>query len=362
MHFDIVSLGDHLPDPHSGHYNETQAERYHFWVELGAHAEKYGYSAMWLGEHHCSDYIGSSPQMVLAAIAMRTEKIRLGTAVTLLPNHDPVRLAEDFAVLDLLSKGRAEIGFGSGYTAHTFDLFGQDMDDVVALSAENLALLRTLWDEGDIDWAGRFRAPIKQSALQPRTYSGRSIPINIATASNEANARHAGENGYKLMLMTVVGKFADMRGLADVYREAYRASGHNPAGMSVSAVAYVYVQSSGDAARNTWYPYRDNYRAFTKALTENKGLTAGVLEVSRRIAKERYIAREADLCGDPDEVATRILQAHHDLGGIDRLICYVDCGGMSGPAVLDSVELFADAVIPAVNDALGSAAPIALPT
>jgi len=359
MHFDIVSLGDHLPDPHSGRYNETQAERYQFWVELGTHAEKCGYSAIWLGEHHCSDYIGSSPQMVLAAIAMRTQKIRLGTAVSLLPNHDPVRLAEEFAVLDLLSQGRAEIGFGSGYTAHTFDLFGQNIDDVMEISAENLALLHTLWDEGDIDWQGRFRAPIRQSALQPRTYSGRSIPINIATASNETNARNAGKSGYKLMLMTVVGKFSDMRHLADLYRESYCASGHDPADMSVSAVAYVHVQSSGTAARDTWFPYRDNYRSFTKALTETKGLTAGVLEVSKRIAKERFVAREADFCGEPNEVTAQVLRAYHDLGGLDRLICYVDCGGLAGSAVLDSVELFADSVIPAVNDELQSIVPIA---
>ena len=354
MQFDIVSLGDHLPDPHSGRYNETQAERYQFWVALGARAEQCGYSAIWLGEHHCSDYIGSSPQMVLAAIAMRTHKIRLGTAVSLLPNHDPVRLAEEFAVLDLLSQGRAEIGFGSGYTAHTFDLFGQNMDDVVEMSAENLALLRKLWDEGDIDWSGRFRAPIKQPALQPRTYSGRSLPISIATASNEANARNAGSQGYKLMLMTVVGKFSDTRSLAEAYREAYRAAGHDLQRMSVAAVAYVHVQASGEAARDTWYPYRDNYRAFTKALTEDKGLTAGVLEVSKRIAKERFIAREADLCGDPAEVTAQVLQAHADLGGIDKLICYVDCGGMAGPAVLDSIQLFADEVIPAVNRELRS--------
>lgn len=359
MHFDVVSLGDHLPDPHTGLYNETQAGRYKFWVELGALADQCGYSAIWLGEHHCCDYIGSSPQMVLAAIAMRTKHIRLGTAVSLLPNHDPVRLAEEFAVLDLLSEGRAEIGFGSGYTAHTFDLFGQNMEDVVEMATENLALLRTLWDERDIDWQGRFRAPIKQSALQPRTYSGGSIPINIATASNETNAHNAGMNGYKLMLMTVVGKFTDMRNLADIYREAYSKSDHDPAGMSVAAVAYVHVQSSGSAARDTWFPYRDNYRAFTKELTENKGLTAGVLEVSRRIAKERFTVRQADFCGDPTEVTAQILQAHADLGEIDRLICYVDCGGLAGPAVLDSVELFAAEVIPAVNAELCTAARVA---
>ncbi|MFT4563684.1 MAG: alkanesulfonate monooxygenase SsuD [Gammaproteobacteria bacterium] len=354
MQFDVVSLGDHLPDPHTGFYNETQAERFQFWVELGHRADKSGYGAIWLGEHHCCDYIGSSPQMVLASIAMRSEKIRLGTAVSLLPNHDPVRLAEEFATLDLLSQGRAEIGFGSGYTAHTFDLFGQNMDDMAEISAENLSLLRTLWDEKEISWSGKFRAPIEQSALQPRTFSGRSIPINIATASNEENARNAGRNGYKLMLMTVVGQFADMRYLADAYRDAYRQSNHDPAGMSVAAVAYVHVQSSGQAARDTWFPYRDNYRAFTKLLTESKGLTFGVRELSKRIAKERFIAREADLCGDSNEVTAQILKANTDLGGVDRLICYVDCGGMAGPMVLDSVELFADTVMSTVNDALAS--------
>jgi alkanesulfonate monooxygenase SsuD/methylene tetrahydromethanopterin reductase-like flavin-dependent oxidoreductase (luciferase family) len=352
MQFDILSLGDHLPDPHTGRYNETQAERYQFWVELGALADRRGYGAMWLGEHHCCDYIGSAPQMVLAAIAMRTQALRLGTAVSLLPNHDPVRLAEEFATLDLLSQGRAEIGFGSGYTAHTFDLFGQNMDNVAALSAENLELLRTLWDGDDIDWQGQFRSPIRQSALQPKTYRGGAIPINIATASNTANAGRAGLQGYKLMLMTVVGKFADMRPLADIYRAAYRAAGHDPAGMSVAAVAYVHVQPSAQAARDTWFPYRDNYRAFTKTLTESKGLTAGVRELSKRIAKERFIAREGDFCGDPAEITARVVQAGADLGGIERLLCYVDCGGMAAAQVLQSVALFAEQVMPAVNSKL----------
>ena len=102
MKFDLLSLGDHLPDPHTRRYNETQTERYRFWTELGVRGEVLGYDAFWIGEHHCTDYIVSSPQMVLAAIASRTSHISLGTAVSLLPTNDPVRLAEDFLTFHLV--------------------------------------------------------------------------------------------------------------------------------------------------------------------------------------------------------------------------------------------------------------------
>ena len=160
MKFDLVSLGDHLHDPHTGRYSETQVERFALWVDEGVLAERLGFHAYWMGEHHCSDYIVSSPQMLLAAVAGRTERILLGTAVSLLPNNDPVRLAEDFASLDLLSQGRAQIGFGSGFTEHTFQLFGQDLSRVAELSAENLDLLQRIWTEDRVTWSGQFRPPI----------------------------------------------------------------------------------------------------------------------------------------------------------------------------------------------------------
>ena len=139
------------------------------WVDVGVHAEKLGFSGIFFGEHHCSSYIISSPQMILAAIAPQTSRIALGTAVSLLPNNDPVRLAEDFATLDLLSNGRAEIGFGSGFTEHTFRLFGQDLARSKEISDENLDLLQKLWRERQLDWSGRYRASIHESELQPRT-------------------------------------------------------------------------------------------------------------------------------------------------------------------------------------------------
>ncbi len=352
MKFDLITLGDHLPDPHTQRYHETQAERHRMWVDLGVHAEEAGFEAVWLGEHHCSDYIVPSPQMLLAAIAVRTRRVRLGTAVSILPNNDPVRLAEDFATLDLLSTGRAEIGFGSGFTEHTFRLFGQDLNQSDQISAENLELIQKLWNEREIHWEGKFRAPIHDLQVEPRTFSGRAIPISRATATSAAVARDAGRSGHKLMLMTVAGRFADAKPLAAAYREAYRAAGHDPAGMNVSAIAYVYVQRDGRRAREFWHPYRDNYRAFTRALTQAKGLTRGLRELYASLPTEVMAEREGDFCGDPAEVLDKILWAHEQMGGFDTLICYFDLGGIARADTFASIDLFAESVMPAADAAL----------
>ncbi len=353
MKFDLLSLGDHLPDPHTRRYNETQTERYRFWTELGVRGEVLGYDAFWIGEHHCTDYIVSSPQMVLAAIASRTSHISLGTAVSLLPTNDPVRLAEDFATLDQLSGGRAQISFGSGFTEHTFALFDKDIAQSAAISREYLDLLEQLWkSDADINWTGRFRSAIHESRTQPRTTSGHSIPINRATASSLQTATEAGHAGHRLMLMTVAGRYADMRHLADAYRAAYRAAGHDPHGMSVAALAYVHVQADGEAARRFWHPYRDNYRAFTALLKESKVLTKGIQALYDQIGAAGLANREPDFCGSPGEVIAKVLKANEDLGGIDRLLCFVDCGGIAGSDVMASIELFASAVAPQVRQAL----------
>jgi alkanesulfonate monooxygenase SsuD/methylene tetrahydromethanopterin reductase-like flavin-dependent oxidoreductase (luciferase family) len=355
VRFDLISLGDHLPDPHTHQYNETQAERHEMWVDLAVQAEALGFGAVWFGEHHCSDYIVPSPQMILAAAAVRTSRVRLGTAVSILPNNDPVRLAEDFATLDLLSKGRAEIGFGSGFTEHTFALFGQDINLSDKISAENLELIQKLWNEREINWEGRFRPPIHGLQIEPRTFSGKALPINRATATSIDVARDAGRSGHKLMVMTVAGRFADAKPLAAAYRESYRAAGHDPAGMSVSAIAYVHVQRDGARAREFWHPYRDNYRAFTRGLTRARGITRGLRELYATIPTDRMAQREGDFCGDPSEVLDKISWAYDQMGGFDTLICYFDLGGISRADTDAAVRLFAEAVMPKVDN-LGNAA------
>lgn len=350
MKFDLISLGDHLADPVTGQFNDTQSSRHRFWVEYGIFAETAGFDAFWLGEHHASQYILSSPQMVLAAIAVQTSRITLGTAVSLLPNNDPVRIAEEFATLDLLSEGRAEIGFGSGITPHTFALFGQNIEDGVAMSLENLELLTKLWNESEIDWQGRFRSPIRDTILQPRTYSGKAIPINRAVGSSIETARHAGQQGHKLMLFTVLGGFAKQRELADAYREAYREARHDPAGMSVSAVAYMYI-SNDPNAREFWTPYIYNYMAYTKKLGEEKGFNKSSVEIIKRFGTDEALKGATDFCGTPAEIADKILVANEDVGGIDRFQCLIDLGGMPAQAVFDAAALFVEESAPRVREA-----------
>src|ERR1700730_16966530 len=192
MRFDVLSLVDHIPDPHTGKFNETQAGRYEQLLDMAVTAEQGDMGGIWLGEHHTSHCIMPSPQMVLAAAAVRTKRIRLGTAVSLLPNTDPVRMAEEFATLDLLSHGRAELGLGSGITEHTFKLFGQRLEDISSISVENLELLEKLWTDDEVTWSGKHPPPIAHLRIEPLTYSGKPIPIMRAAGSSIEKARDAG--------------------------------------------------------------------------------------------------------------------------------------------------------------------------
>jgi len=349
MRFGLLSLGDHLPDPATGEYAETQAQRFRLWVELGVLAERAGFDSCWFGEHHFNDYILSSPQMLLAAVAARTESIRLGTAVSLLPNQDPVRLAEDFATLGLLSEGRAEVGFGSGITPNTFRLLGQDPAHAHARMSEHLELLQRLWREDFVSWRGVHRPPFEGGRAEPRPYRAGGVPINLATGTSAETAVRAGRAGHRLMLMTVFKHYRDFRDLAERYREAYTAADHDPASMCVSAVAYVHVRRDGRDAWERWRPYVANYMHFVARVAKEQGLSPTLETVFRegpRALDDRG-RREADICGTPTEVAEQLAQASLDLGGADRMLCYFDLGGLPAPAVLDSVEAFSEDVLPA---------------
>jgi alkanesulfonate monooxygenase SsuD/methylene tetrahydromethanopterin reductase-like flavin-dependent oxidoreductase (luciferase family) len=349
MKFEIISLGEHLPDPVAGKFLETQSERHRTWVDMGVRAEELGYDAVWLGEHHCCNYIVSSPQMVLASIAARTNIIRLGTAVSLLPTNDPVRLAEDFATLDLLSKGRAEIGFGGGFTDHTFRLFGIDITQSAAVSVENLELIQKLWNEDEIHWTGKFRSPINDSRVEPRTFSGKAIPISRSTATNTETARAAGAAGHKLMCSTASYPYSIMKPLSETYRDSYLKHGHDPSGMNVSEVAFIHVQQNGDKARKYWQSYQANNRVFVKMLVQTKGAPKPLMDFFSNLTPDMAVTRESDICGSPAEVAERIIWADGQVGHMDSLICYFDLGCLPREALMDTMQLFAEEVIPIVR-------------
>ena len=316
MQFDILSLGDHVPAPGKGQYLETQAERFALWVKMGRIGEALGFRGIQFGEHHDSDYIVSAPQMILAAIAAQTETIKLGTGVSLLANLDAVRFAEDFATLDLISQGRAEVGFGTGIEDSVFKLFGQDPKDRNALIAENLDLLQKLWSEDEVTWEGKFRAPLHSFRLQPKTVSCRPIPIARGTGSLDT-ATKIGEAGHQLLLPTMLGQFKSLKGANDAYRTAYRNAGHDPRNMCASGVAYVYVGSETARSREYFEPQRVLDLAFCRVAAE--------------VARDRLGASEA-------------------VGGLERMTCMFDIGGLPADDVLESIERFSTEVIPIVRN------------
>ena len=353
VRFDICSLVDHLPDPHTHNYNESQQGRFQSVIEMARRGDEAGYGGFWVGEHHASAYIAPSPQMILAAAAMRTKSLRLGTAVSLLPNSDPVRVAEEFAMLDLLSNGRAELGFGSGITEHTFALFGQRVEDAPAISAENLDLLYKLWTEDEVDWKGKFRSPIEHTRLEPRTLSGKPIPITRATSGSERTVIDAARRGQKLALHTVVGSFADSRPAAELYRRSYKEFHPNSSDMKVAATAYAYVQKDGAKAREYWQPYRDNYFAFGKMLITAKGANRSLVKRREDLGFKVEGPRQAEMIGEPAEVVDMIYKGYEDIGGFDELKILFDIGGMGPDDVFRSMDLFTETVLPKVQK-LGS--------
>jgi alkanesulfonate monooxygenase SsuD/methylene tetrahydromethanopterin reductase-like flavin-dependent oxidoreductase (luciferase family) len=335
MQFDILSLGDHLPLPGSNRFGDTQAERHALWVEMGRAGEKLGFRGIQFGEHHDSEYIISSPQMILAAIASQTSRIKLGTGVSLLANMDPVRFAEDFATLDLLSKGRAEVGFGSGIEENVFRLFGQDPSRRKEMMTENLELLKRLWNERELSWSGKFRADIKGVRLEPKTFSGRAIPISRGTGTIET-ASSIGKAGDRLMVPTMLGTFDNLRAANLAYRKAY-----------------VYVGKDGARARDYFTPFCDNYtemvvREFSRH-TMNPDIAKLALNNQSRVI-------DMACCGTPAQVAEGIIHASQAVGGLERMTCMFDMGGLPAEDVLRSIEVFAHEVMPLVNEAEEAAA------
>jgi alkanesulfonate monooxygenase SsuD/methylene tetrahydromethanopterin reductase-like flavin-dependent oxidoreductase (luciferase family) len=354
LRLDICTLVDHLPDPHTHRHNETQREKYATLMAMAEHGEQGGFGGFWVGEHHASYYIAPSPQMILAAAAMRTKTIQLGTAISLLPNSDPVRLAEEFATLDLLSNGRAELGLGSGITQHTYKLFGQKLEDADGLSRENLDLLETLWTQEEVNWTGKYRTPIEDTRLEPRTLSGKAIPITRATSGSERTVRDAAQRGHKLALHTVLGTFSDSRAAADLYRQAYRESGNDPAGMKVVATVYAYLAPDGAKARTYFEPYRLNYFVYSGALVNAKGRNQNLVARREAIGGQHTDTRQAEMIGSPSEVIEMIEKAYEDLNGFDELKILFDVGGLPREQTLRSIDLFAEKVLPHVAGLGGS--------
>ncbi|MEA2519698.1 MAG: hypothetical protein QOF49_1778 [Chloroflexota bacterium] len=324
---------------------DSPADRTRQLVEEIALADQVGLDVFAIGEHHRPDFVVSSPAVVLAAGAERTSRIRLSSAVSVLSSDDPVRVFQDFATLDLLSGGRAEIMAGRGSFIESFPLFGQDLHDYDELFDEKLRLLVEVRDHERVTWPGsRHRAAIDGRGVFPRPAQDR-LPIWVAVGGTPESAIRAGTMGLPMALAIIGGMPERFAPFARIFREAALAAGHHPVPpMSINSHGYI-AETSQRAADEAWPPL--------EAMMNRIGRERGFSPMTRESFDASRGLRGADFVGSPAEIVDKIL-FQHEIFRHERFLLQIIGGGMPHEQVMRAIELFGTEVAPAVRKALAA--------
>ncbi|MEA2481018.1 MAG: hypothetical protein QOJ07_2940 [Thermoleophilaceae bacterium] len=303
-------------------------------------ADQVGLDVFGVGEHHRPDFAVSSPAVVLAAAAERTERIRLTSAVTVLSSDDPVRVFQDFATLDGLSGGRAEIMAGRGSFIESFPLFGYDLDDYDELFAEKLDLLLALRASERVTWTGRHRPSIDDIGVYPRPVQD-PLPVWIAVGGTPQSVVRAASLGLPLALAIIGGRPERFVPLVDLYRRAAEESGHDPAKLPVSINSHAFVAATSQQAGDGYFP---SYSGMMNRIGRERGWPP----MSRAQFDEGRSPRGALVVGSPEEVAEKVL-FQHELFGHQRFMAQISVGAMPHAEVMRAIELMGTEVAPLVR-------------
>jgi alkanesulfonate monooxygenase SsuD/methylene tetrahydromethanopterin reductase-like flavin-dependent oxidoreductase (luciferase family) len=282
----------------------------------------------------------SSPAAIMAAIAGATKRIRLTSAVTVLSTLDPVRVFQDFATVDLLSGGRAEVIAGRGAFIESFALFGDDIADYDALFAEKIDLLLRLNDSERVTWQGRFRPRLSNSEISPRPVS--KLPIWLGVGGNPESALRAGFLGLPLILANITQPPANFVGQISAYRQRHSERGHDASTLKVAIATHVHVAKNSQTALNEFYPH---YSAYFREHAPHANLAG---EISRDVYERRAAATGPIFVGSPQQVIDKLMY-ERELFALDRFLGQVDIGGLPYAKVAKSIELLATEVLPAIR-------------
>jgi probable LLM family oxidoreductase len=310
-------------------------------------ADQVGLDVFGVGEHHRPDFAVSAPAVVLAAAAERTKTIKLTSAVTVLSSDDPVRVFQEFATLDLLSGGRAEIMAGRGSFIESFPLFGYDLKDYDELFVEKLELLLALRASERVTWSGRHRAAIEDLGVYPRL--DRELPIWVAVGGSPESAARAGTLGLPMALAIIGGQPERFAPFVEVFREAGRQAGHDM--LAVGINSHAYVADTREQAAEEFFP---SYAAMMNAIGRERGWAP----LQRPDYDALRTLRGALVVGSPDDVVEKIL-FQHEIFGHQRFLAQMSVGTMPHAKVLRAIELLGTVVAPAVRKELASRAPVA---
>lgn len=323
----------------------TDTVRLRHLVEEAALADAVGLDVFGVGEHHRRDYAASAPAVVLAAIAARTERIRLTSAVTVLSSDDPVRVFQQFATLDQLSNGRAEVLVGRGSFTESFPLFGYSLRDYDALFEDKLDLLLALRESEHVTWSGRHRAPLDDQAVYPRPVQA-LLPVWVAVGGTPASVARAGRLGLNLALAIIGGPPARFRPFVDLYRRSAAEAGHDPSALRVSINGHGFVaESAGEAADIALGPHVEQMARIGR---ERGWPPPSAAQMAAEIRLDGAL-----VLGSPQEVVDKILY-QHELFGHDRHLLQLTVGPIPHRDVLRAIELLGTEVAPAVRRAVGA--------
>jgi probable LLM family oxidoreductase len=343
MQIGVDSFGAVISDPATG-LTISPVQRMDNLLDEIILAEQVGLDVFGIGEHHRSEFVDSAPVVILGAAATRTKNILLTSAVTVLSAADPIRIFQEFATLDLISHGRAEIVAGRGSSIEAFPLFGFDLDDYDSLFSEKLNLLLKIRENTHVRWTGRHRAPLTGQAVYPRPLQN-PLPIWVGVGGTPESFVRAGTLGLPLMVAIIGGEPKRFRPLIDLYREAGRRAGHSAEKLIVGLHAIGFLGDTTQRAADDFYP------GYAHTFTEI-GKERGWPPASRAQFDALRGPTGALLIGDAETIAEKILYVNEVLGGLSRITFQMGVSALPHEKMLRSIELLGTRVAPILRKQL----------
>lgn len=340
MEIGVTTFVETTPDVTTGK-TISHAERIREVVEEIVLADQIGLDVFGVGEHHRKDYACSAPAVLLAAAASRTKRIRLSSAVTVLSSDDPVRVFQDFATVDAISNGRAEIMAGRGSFIESFPLFGNDIEDYDELFTEKLDLLLQIRENEIVTWSGKHRPAIHQRGVYPRPVQN-PLPVWIASGGTPESVVRAGVLGLPLCLAIIGGSPLRFAPLVELYKRAAKEAGHDPSKLTVATHSHGFVAESTDVAVEKFFPP-------TQRAMNVLGRERGWAPYTRAVFDEARSLEGALYVGDPKTVAEKIIFLRKKVG-VTRFLLHVPVGSMPHEDVMRAIELLGTEVAPMVRE------------
>jgi putative FMN-dependent luciferase-like monooxygenase len=344
MQIGVFSVGDVTPDPTNGR-TPSEAERIKAMVAIALKAEEVGLDVFATGEHHNPPFVPSSPTTLLGYIAARTQRLVLSTATTLITTNDPVKIAEDFAMLQHLADGRVDLMLGRGNTGPVYPWFGQDIRDGIALAVENYALLRRLWREDVVDWEGRFRTPLQGFTSTPRPLDGVPPFVWHASIRSPEIAEQAAYYGDGFFHNNIFWDAGHVRRMVQLYRRRFEHYGHGPADQAIVGLGgQVFMRKNSQDAVREFRPYFDNAPVYGHgpSLEDFSELTALTV-------------------GSPQQVIDKTLSFADNVGDYQRQLFLMDHAGLPLKTVLEQIDILGEEVVPVLRKEFAARKPEHVP-